>query len=334
MMMLVCTNSTAGQAGTTGTCTPQPNYDAVATGFANVGSATTGGGTAAIQMVTSTGAFNSAAGGTGAAVIGVMGRLSGTFTIGSNKTIIGMCGSELDGHVQIGGSTNVIVRNLKVVGLNCTDNADCQSGADGISVEASGGTPSTHIWFDHCDISNGSDGNLDITQASDFITVSWTKFSYSGQRAGGHQFSNLMGASDSDTGDRGHLRATWHHNWWGANVGERMPRVRFGQVHLFNNLWGGGTAINVNENACVEVGIDANILIENGVFDHVSDGIDSTNYMPSAATVVLQRGNIYTAVSGQIANRGTGVFTPPYTYANLQDAGCVSAAVMAGAGVH
>ena len=92
---------------------------------------------------------------------------------------------------------------------------------------------------------------------------------------------------------------------------------------LFNNLWGGGTALAVNENACVEVGIDANILIENGVFDGVSDAIDSTNYMPSATTVVLQRGNIYTAVSGQISNRGTAVFTPPYTYANLQEAGCV-----------
>ena len=81
-------------------------------------------------MVTSASAFNSAAGGTGAAVIGVMGRLSGTFTIGSNKTIIGMCGGELDGHIQMSPSTNVIIRNLKVVGLNCTDNADCQSGLD------------------------------------------------------------------------------------------------------------------------------------------------------------------------------------------------------------
>ena len=41
---------------------------------------------------------------------------------------------------------------------------------------------SHHVWFDHDDISDGSDGNLDITHASDYITISWTKFHYSGKR--------------------------------------------------------------------------------------------------------------------------------------------------------
>ena len=85
---------------------------------------------------------------------------------------------------------------------------------------------------------DGSDGNLDINQAADFVTLSWTKFHYSASRvdpagaAGGHEFSDLIGSSDNSTGDQGHLRVTWHHDWWGANVHEREPRVRFGEIHL------------------------------------------------------------------------------------------------------
>jgi hypothetical protein len=62
-------------------------------------------------------------------------------------------------------------RNIAVRGYNCSDSTgDCSAGADAISIL--GGAH--HIWLDHMAIYDGSDGNLDITQASDFITVSWT----------------------------------------------------------------------------------------------------------------------------------------------------------------
>ena len=104
---------------------------------------------------------------------------------------------------------------------------------------------SKNIWFDHDAISDGSDGNLDITHASDFITISYTKFFYSTKRtdpndtgAVGHRVCNLIGHSDSNSSeDTGHLNVTFHHNWWADNVMERMPRVRFGKVHVFNNLY-------------------------------------------------------------------------------------------------
>src|SRR6185503_7659822 len=120
-------------------------------------------------------------------------------------------------------------RNLKVVGRNCQDAPqDCSAGEDAISVN--GGAQ--HLWFDHLDVSDGSDGNLDITQGSDFVTVSWSKFSYSSMRTdpmagtSGHRFSNLVGASDTDPSDVNHLNITWHHNWWAQNVNQRMPRTR------------------------------------------------------------------------------------------------------------
>ena len=95
-----------------------------------------------------------------------------------------------------------------------------------------------HVWFDHCDISDGTDGNLDITNGSDFVTISWTKFHYTPRTdpsgndstgAEGHRFSNLIGSADNVPGDVGHLNITWHHDWWADNVNQRMPRSRPGR---------------------------------------------------------------------------------------------------------
>ena len=51
----------------------------------------------------------------------VKGSLTGNFKIGSNKTIVGLCGGELHGHLELGGSVNVILRNIKVVGYGVGD---------------------------------------------------------------------------------------------------------------------------------------------------------------------------------------------------------------------
>jgi pectate lyase len=319
-----------GGAGGADTSDPLVGWAAMGCTVGSV-TTTTGGGTATAMPVTTLSALNSAAAGTAARVVQFSGSLSGTLTVGSNKTIIGAPGAQITGHISLDRSSNVILQNFTVVGLNCSDvpaNGDCQNGSDAITVNGS----SHHIWIDHLDVSDGSDGNLDVTDGSDCVTISWTKFHYSPARVAGytgevHHFSNLVGGDDAATGDAGHLRITWHHDWWSDHVVERQPRVRFGQNHLFNNLW---TASG--DNYCVAAAVSSNVLVESGVFVNVKDTMDTTNYS-NAATIALARNNVYSGTAAATANKGTGVFTPPYPY-TPDDASTVQAAVMAGAGPH
>ncbi len=73
------------------------------------------------------------------------------------------------------------------------------------------------------------DGQLDITNASDLVTVSWNRFL-------NHEKVMLIGSSDSANADRGKLNVTIHHNLFGDR-GQRGPRVRFGKVHMYNNYY-------------------------------------------------------------------------------------------------
>jgi pectate lyase len=267
---------------------------------------TTGGGNATPVVVTSTADFNTQAAGTQARVIHVSGNLSGNFTIGSNKTVIGVCGATLQGSVRISTSVNVILRNIKVVGNNCTDSpGQCSGGADAVSITNN----SHHVWVDHLDVSDGSDGNLDVNAGSDLVTISWTKFSYSTRRtdpvqgASGHRFSNLVGSGDNVTTDRGKLRVTFHHNWWAQNVDQRMPRTRFGNIHVFNNLY---TASG--NSYCTNAGIETHVLVENNVYVGVNNPLS-----PDANGDMLARGNLFQSTTGTTTANGDG-FTPPYTY--------------------
>jgi pectate lyase len=303
----------------------------VLAGWSTEAGGTTGGDGGMTVSVDSLSALQAAVKGTTKQIIELRGKLSGDVSIGSNKTLIGCDGAQLTGHISLNKSENVIVRNLSIVGYNCSDNTqDCSGGQDAVTADGA----AHHLWFDHDDISDGSDGNFDLTHAVDYVTVSWTKFHYSGRRtdpagaSGGHQFSNLVGHSDDNASeDTGHLRVTFHHDWWADNVVERMPRVRFGQVHLFDNLY---TA--AGNDYCVGIGNGANVLTENNVFVGVKTPIDSTSYADKASAV-HSVGNVYTNTSGVAAAElnASSVFKPPYAY-TLDATAALQAAIQAGAG--
>lgn len=338
--------STGGSPGaggsSTGNCTAPPDPSPLM-GWASQSGSTTGGGSATPVTVSTLAELVSAAKGNTAAVIYVKGVLAaGALSVGSNKTIAGLCGAEIHGHVGISGSTNVIIRNIKIVGYAVGDcskdpsydsSKGCSSGDDAISV----GNNANHIWFDHCDISDGTDGNLDITNGADFVTVSWTKFHYSPRTdtsgsdstgASGHRYSNLVGGDDSVTSDAGKLNITWHHNWWADNVVERQPRVRYGKNHVLNNLYS-----STSSNYCVRAGIEAQILVENNAFVGVKNPQQFNSTTDQGTAYITAQGNLYSGTSGTQATGGGGTpfTTPPYAYTPDATAG-LQAAIQNGAG--
>ncbi|MER7897980.1 pectate lyase [Streptomyces sp. NPDC096046] len=172
--------------------------------------------------------------------------------VGSNTTIVGL-GSRavLKGaSLQVKDADNVIIRNLDLRDAydcfpvwqpNTGGLGDWKTAYDNIWLRGA-----THVWIDHVTLSDQGhpderepthfgrnylrhDGLLDITNGSDLVTVSWSRFT-------GHDKAVLIGNSDSATSDRGSLRVTLHHNEF-TSVVQRAPRVRFGQVHLYNNRY-------------------------------------------------------------------------------------------------
>lgn len=327
------TGGNVGSGGGTGSCTTPPAPGPLV-GWAAVedgGTKTVGGDGGPTTTVTTLTDLANLVKGTTPQIIQIRGTIDGDVTIGSNKTLVGLCGATIHGHISLNKSVNVIIRNLNIVGKNCSDSpSDCSGGDDTITVQDA----AHHLWFDHDDISDGSDGNLDMTHASDFITISWTKFHYSGRRtdpagaSGGHQFSNLIGHKDDNAAeDAGHLRITFHHTWWADNAVERMPRVRFGRVHLFNDLY-----TSSGNDYCIGVGNSSNIRSENNVFIGVANPMK--DYATDGSGLVRSSGNVYTGTTGNKDDIGTGtVFSPDYSY-SLDPTSGLEAAIEAGAGPH
>jgi pectate lyase len=164
-----------------------------------------------------------------------------------NKTIIGLPGAVLTnpthsadknktGIFYMRECDNIIIRNLTFKSAGAYD----IDGNDNISLIGC-----TNIWIDHCDFQDGVDGNLDATNASDNICVTWCRFRYliepwSGGTGGSndHRFTNLWGNSDSQTGDQGKLRTTFANCWWDEGCKARMPRCRNALIEMISCYWG------------------------------------------------------------------------------------------------
>jgi len=273
-------------------------------GWATQNGGTNGGGSAGSTTVTSASALTSAIAGTNSAVIRVSGTIScsGMLRVGSNKTILGNSGATIAGcGLTLSGSRNVIIRNL-----NFRDWDD-----DAINVE----TSSLNVWVDHNSFTNGFDGAVDIKRGSDFITVSWN-------RIFGHDKSMLLGHSDDNASqDVGHLRVTYHHNWFDGS-GTRHPRVRFGNpVHVYNNYY-------FNNEYGVASTMNAGVLVEGNYFENV-DEPTLVGYADSDPGTLVQRNNTFVG-SGSPQSAG-GTAGIPYSYP-LDSSGSVKSIVTGGAG--
>ncbi|MBR4650352.1 MAG: hypothetical protein IKO82_01215 [Prevotella sp.] len=216
----------------------------------------------------------------------------------TRKIIIEMTGDNDEkyrssGVFSFSGCENIIIRNLKFQGPGSID----VGGADLVSFY--GGTK--HCWVDHCDFLDGMDGNFDITQKSDFNTVSWCTFDYT-SRSYMHQNTNLIGSSDSET--TGYLNTTFAFCHWGNGCRARMPMGRVGKIHMLNNYY---TATKGGH--CINPRINSEFLIEGNYF---GKGVKNY-YGQSGATAVTWKNTNYATEGGSVESFGTTV-TVPYTY--------------------
>jgi pectate lyase len=147
--------------------------------------------------------------------------LASDVPVSSNKTIDGR-GAQVVVHdygLFISGPTsNVIVDNLAFTSsLTSSDNN---------AITLSGGA--SNVWVDHCSFSGYGDGHLHFAGGPTDITISWCSFS-------NNPHVMLVGTNAMDTATAD-TRVTLHHNWWNQ-IGNYAPRLRFGRVHAFNNLF-------------------------------------------------------------------------------------------------
>lgn len=207
----------------------------------------------------------------------------GSIRLKSNTTLIGDGAGAgiVNGTLLLTNVSQIIIRNLNIVNP-CDvepvwDPSDGSTGNWNAAYDAIGISGSHHIWIDHNSFTDAPvtdnflpienshvkqchDGAVDITNASDYVTLSYNVFAQ-------HDKNNLVGSSDSATSDEGHLRVTFSNNVF-RDIQSRAPRVRYGQVHLFNNYYVGSKSAAVYKNSySVGVSTAAKIISNNNVFE-------------------------------------------------------------------
>ncbi|CAM3303277.1 polysaccharide lyase family 1 protein [Kibdelosporangium persicum] len=200
--------------------------------------------------------------------------------VSSNTTIVGL-GDDATLHgltLRASNVDNVIIRNLRF-----EDAYDCFPQWDPLDGDTGNWNSeydnlvlagATHVWVDRSEFSDGGnttqptyfgrkyevhDGLLDVVNGADLVTLSYNHFH-------DHDKSLLIGNTDRPTYDVGKLRVTLHHNLF-ENLGSRAPRVRYGQLHVYNNLY----VIPGEYEYSWGVGVESKIYAENNFFQTRQD---------------------------------------------------------------
>lgn len=295
----------------TGTiCVKEKTPEFAVDGYASLNGGTTGGAGGDTVTVSTYAAFKSAVQAKEAKVVVVKGTIKTTdgdgygLKVASNKTIMGKDSSAtIYGGLSISGVKNVIVYNLNIQGTYPNPGP-----SDGIAVN--GG--STNVFLSHLNIWDAEDGNLDITGQASFVTVSYVHFWYT-LESHPHRLNALIGSGASNhPEDFGKLKVTYHHCLFGNLVKERMPRVMYGNAHIYNNYY--TTTGNLYG---IGVGSYGSALIEGNYFKKTNNPIQ---FMYNVYAFILQRGNIFDNTTGTQDGTAQGkiygeryITTDPYT---------------------
>ncbi|CAL5188703.1 unnamed protein product [Lathyrus oleraceus] len=163
-------------------------------------------------------------------------RLSQELIMTSDKTIDGRGAHVIIANgagITIQFINNVIIHGIKIFDIQIGSGGlirdteehfglRTMSDGDGISIFGS-----SNVWIDHVSMRNCRDGLIDAIMGSTAITISNGHFT-------DHNEVMLFGASDGYDGDQ-KMQITVAFNHFGKRLIQRMPRCRYGFVHVLNN---------------------------------------------------------------------------------------------------
>ncbi|KAK7316368.1 hypothetical protein VNO77_35361 [Canavalia gladiata] len=128
---------------------------------------------------------------------------------------------------------NVIIHGIRIKNIipkeggmirDSYNHVGLRTRSDGDAISIFG---ASNIWIDHISLSNSSDGLIDVIQGSTAITISNCHMTK-------HNDVMLFGANDETKMDK-IMQITVAFNHFGQGLIQRMPRCRWGFVHVLNN---------------------------------------------------------------------------------------------------
>ncbi|MDT0330425.1 pectate lyase family protein [Nocardiopsis lambiniae] len=234
----------------------------------------------------------------------------------SNVTLVGTGGGAVFDQlgIHIRESHNIIIQNVTVRNVK-KSGSPTSNGGDAIGMESD----VRNVWVDHVTLEasggedEGYDALFDLKNNTRYVTLSYSVLRNSGR-------GGLVGSSESDLSN-GYV--TYHHNLY-ENIDSRVPLLRGGVGHMYNNHYVGLHKSGINSRA------GARAKVENNYFKDSKDVL-GTFYTNERGSWQVN-GNIFDNVTWSAEGdqnypagpdpRSTTSVSIPYSY-ELDDAGCV-----------
>ncbi|MFE4455680.1 polysaccharide lyase family 1 protein [Streptomyces sp. NPDC056796] len=245
----------------------------------------------------------------------------------SNVTLVGVgSGAVFDQlGIHVRQSSNIIIQNVTVKNVK-KSGSPTSNGGDAIGMESD----VRNVWVDHTTLeasggeSEGYDGLFDLKANTQYVTLSYSTLRNSGR-------GGLVGSSETELSN-GFI--TYHHNLY-ENIDSRVPLLRGGIAHIYNNYY-----VKLNESG-INSRAGARAKVDNNYFKNSKDVLGT--FYTDAAGYWQVSGNTFDNVTWSAPGKENNPAGPdpksntsvsiPYSY-TLDDASCVPATVTATAGAN
>ncbi|MEU3410967.1 pectinesterase family protein [Streptomyces sp. NPDC006658] len=216
--------------------------------------------------------------------------------VSSDKTIVGVGGTGeiVHGELHLNpGTHNVVIRNLTIRDSYVEGDWDGKT-TDFDAIQMDG---ADHVWIDHNRLTHMGDGLLDIRKDSQYITVSWNRFTHHNKALGIGWTNNVR------------TQITIDHNWFSGTKQRNPSADNCAYAHLYNNylsdqvadgdpVWTYGNWSRGR----------TKMVIENSYYDGVRHP-----YQADATAELVQRGSILRNTGGRTDEHGAA-FDPHAFY--------------------